>query len=480
MEYVRPGKALVLGFCLFWCLLFALPYETKAALPLSGEQPYRLSSDVYVQDGHSYWGTSEMIDKLKKTALLRDGSSLYFTIETESFAGSKNFESVLMEYILPSIYAHTGNPVEGDYLYCGMHNVRSSWSLAGSPNGRGRYEIYITSRIEYRTTAAQEREMDTRLEALLSSLSLKGKSDYGKLRTMYDWVVKNVTYDQAHLNDPNYLPQFTAYAALIRRTAVCQGYAALFYRMCLMEGINARVIFSQDHAWNIVRLGNLYYNVDATAGSHATYPEEFFLKSDADIGPSTHQRLAEFLTPAFLKTYPMATTSYGVAQPETRQTVVQLSSGSLSLKVGSSATLRTNIVPSGADTVKSYVSSKPSVATVTSAGKVKAKSEGSCVIVMTTKGGVKKSCKVTVTGQPLQKVAFTKKAVALSVGKRKKLSYKKYPEGATERVLFSSSKPEIVKVSTTGMISGKKKGRAVITIKSISESVSATCVVVVS
>ena len=478
MNFLRQGKALAFGLCLFWCLLFALPFETSAALPYSGEQPIRLSSDAYVQDGHSYWGTSQMIEKLKKTALLRDGSTLYFTVETDSYAGGKNFESVLMDYILPSIYAHTGNPVEGDYLYCGMHNVRSSWSLASSPNGRGRYEIYVTNRIEYRTTAAQEKEMDARLSSLLSSLNLKGKSDYGKLRTMYDWVVKNVTYDKSHLNDPSYLGQFTAYAALIRRTAVCQGYAALFYRMCLMEGINARVVFSEDHAWNIVRLGSLYYNVDATAGSHATYPEEFFLKSDADIGPATHKRLAEFLTPAFLKTYPMATKSYGT-ETQGRQTLVQLSTGSLSLKVGNSATLRTNIVPLGADTVKSYVSSKPYVATVSSSGKVKAKSEGSCVIVMTTRGGVTKNCNVTVSGEPLTRLTFKKSAVTVKVGKRKKLSYTKFPMEATERVLFSSSNTQVVKVSTTGMISGKKKGRAVVTIKSASGSVTDTCVVIV-
>ena len=46
---------------------------------------------------------------------------------------------------------------------------------------------------------------------------------------------------------------FTAYAALAKGKAVCQGYATLYYAMCRAMGLPVRVITSYDHAWNIVK-----------------------------------------------------------------------------------------------------------------------------------------------------------------------------------------------------------------------------------
>lgn len=44
---------------------------------------------------------------------------------------------------------------------------------------------------------------------------------------------------------------------MINKTAVCQGYASLFYRLALDAGVDTRVISGEaggPHAWNIVKL----------------------------------------------------------------------------------------------------------------------------------------------------------------------------------------------------------------------------------
>ena len=83
--------------------------------------------------------------------------------------------------------------------------------------------------------------------------------------------------------------KFTAYAAVTTGKSVCQGYATLFYRLAKMQGISSRVIAGHGtntdvyHGWNIVKLGNLYYNVDATwdaTNYKLGHPYEYFLKGD--------------------------------------------------------------------------------------------------------------------------------------------------------------------------------------------------------
>ena len=64
--------------------------------------------------------------------------------------------------------------------------------------------------------------------------------------------------------------KYTAYAAMINKTAVCQGYASLLYRLLLECGVDCRVVTGYGnggrHAWNIVEVDGKYYNVAGTSG----------------------------------------------------------------------------------------------------------------------------------------------------------------------------------------------------------------------
>ena len=127
--------------------------------------------------------------------------------------------------------------------------------------------------ISYYTTSEQETEMDAFARNFVGSDAIKkAATPYEKVKAIYDWLCTNVVYDHTNLNSPEYMLKHTAYAAAINHTAVCQGYAVLFYRLALECGIDARVIAGkgkgangwEDHAWNIVKLGGNYYLLDAT------------------------------------------------------------------------------------------------------------------------------------------------------------------------------------------------------------------------
>lgn len=242
-----------------------------------------------------------------------DSFTVYFT-DSVLYDGA-NVKAMLMDAM-----AHTGNPVEGDYLKWQYAGYRARWSYDVS---NGKYYYAITYEIPYYTTLDEEEWLEEAIATLLTELDLSAKSDYEKIRAVYDYICQNVTYDYANLNDADYNLKFTAYAALHDKTAVCQGYAVLLYRLALELGIDCRFISgigNGGHGWNIVKLGQFYYNADSTWDAPRAQKKlayQYFLKSSGDFG--NHTRDDEYDTPEFHAAYPTSTTNYSpdaVAVPE--------------------------------------------------------------------------------------------------------------------------------------------------------------------
>ena len=205
---------------------------------------------------------------------------------------------------------YTGKGNEGDYIlwHCQGWYVRVDW-LA---NSNGGFDLNMTYTVSYLSDAAQEEKVDREEAEVFQTLRLNGKSDYQKIKAIYDYICENVSYDYTNLDDDTYIQKYTAYAALIDKTAVCQGYASLFYRMALDAGVDARVIAGNTggpHAWNIVRLNGKYYNLDSTwDAGRENY--SCFLKSMKAF--SDHERDEEYSSSEFMEAYPMAENDYPV------------------------------------------------------------------------------------------------------------------------------------------------------------------------
>ena len=225
-----------------------------------------------------------------------------------TFQTRLSYSRQLVENFFASATTHTGVPIEGDYLMWQFAGYQWDTDLNGST-----YTIRIT--ITYYTSAAQEKTVTSTVNSTLSKLNLQGKSSYAKVKAIYDYICTNITYDYVHLNDSNYYLQYTAYGALINKTAVCQGYAVLLYRMALESGIDCRVITGWGggpHAWNIIKLGNLYYDLDSTwdaeYSSQGRYDYNYFLRCENNF--PDHYRNDEYNTRAFHKAYPMSTKDF--------------------------------------------------------------------------------------------------------------------------------------------------------------------------
>lgn len=96
-----------------------------------------------------------------------------------------------------------------------------------------------------------------------------------KEKRVFDWITKNVTYDDDAIKNPNgrsLIPTMKTawgvFGALVLRTATCHGIACAFKLLC--DKINLPCIVVCDstpkgrHAWNIVYVKDHYYHVDCT------------------------------------------------------------------------------------------------------------------------------------------------------------------------------------------------------------------------
>ena len=293
--------------CIFVWILILVVSAMPASATGTADQLDQMSLE---QGAQCPAGIQEAAENLRQG--LKDvetNVTVSFKLDKDGFDGTQQAADDLAVQIQELALAHTGVPDEGDYLlgylvYLAPTNVSFTQSADG-------WQFTVTYYCAYWTTAQQEAELDTEIERLVQELELKSDlTDYQKISAIYNYICSNVDYDYEHKKDDSYALKQTAYAAAVHKTSVCQGYATLFYRLALEAGVDCRYItgFSGEyHAWNLVKLDEQYYYVDATWDSEA-FQYQYFLKSTADFWD--HQPDARFETEEFKAAHPIASKSY--------------------------------------------------------------------------------------------------------------------------------------------------------------------------
>ena len=108
-------------------------------------------------------------------------------------------------------------------------------------------------------------------QAALSSVK-PGMSNLQKAIVLHDYLVVNCEYDYdnylAEINKTGKVPNesYSAYGVLVKRTAVCEGYALAYKYLLNQVGIECCMVSSNamNHAWNLIKLDGKYYQVDVT------------------------------------------------------------------------------------------------------------------------------------------------------------------------------------------------------------------------
>ncbi|WP_028393969.1 TerD family protein [Bacillus cihuensis] len=146
----------------------------------------------------------------------------------------------------------------------------------------------IDIKMLYQTTKEQELIVDRKISEIIKTVPMHVSAPQ-KVKFIHDFIVQHVDYDQS-------LTEYTAYAALVKRRTVCQGYAQLAYRLLNEIGVETLIIRGEAkvkqlgtraaHAWNMVKVNGDWFHLDCTwddpIGSEQIH-YDYFLISDLEI-----------------------------------------------------------------------------------------------------------------------------------------------------------------------------------------------------
>ncbi|WP_026494538.1 Ig-like domain-containing protein [Butyrivibrio sp. WCD3002] len=427
--------------------------------------------------------TDEMAEELRNNmAARKETVYVYFELPGTNYNATQlvNMESDVLKKAVTHIVGGAGNM--GDYLKWGYSGVGMQVSYGKSS---GNTIGTLTYKFTYYTTAAQEAQVTSKVNSISSSLNLASKGEYEKIEAVYEYVCNNVKYNYGKSNI-----KYSCFAAAINNSAVCQGYSLLIYRLLNDAGVDCRLVAgntsSGNHGWNIVRVGNLYYNLDSTwdAGKKlSTY--KYYMKCDKNF--VDHKRWSDYSSSSFYAAFPMSSRDYDYGTGSESETEklkgLKIVKANLKLAKGETAVIKVDSKPNGVKLKGlKYKSSNKKVAKVDSSGKVTAVKAGTCIItVSTSDGAISDKCYVTVTKDSAVKtLKLSKKKLSLKKGSKFKLSAKIKPAAASKTKLkWESSDKSIAKVSSKGVVTAKKAGTCTITVKTKNGQKVATCKVTV-
>ncbi len=327
---------------------------------------YRISNGKYIPFNIDY---NEMVSYFQNEMLQRKSSIKYSFATTDekysyvyktaedysvaSKSATKLFEDLYRDLF---IYNSENSPGLGDYLFHSIEKYSLSTSLYlsqyDSPTAEG--EKYYTFNIEmnnicYYSDSEQETLVRQAAENFSSNYIKAGSTDYEKVKTIYDFVVRNSTYDYDVFQDryredkkypigsQRYNFSHSAFGALFggldntsdfdissfnsvsgekiiskanQGRAVCEGYSKLFYYLCIMNGIKCRIVDgdntensgknSDPHEWNYVFLDDddednvkEWYQVDTTFASQNSLKQINYCSYDYFLCGSGNKKFNE-------------------------------------------------------------------------------------------------------------------------------------------------------------------------------------------
>lgn len=249
-----------------------------------------------------YSSYDEMIRKLSEITkkIIQENAyanySFDFSIKIDSEQKDTRLEDQTVDKDLEDeIYKETGDP-KGGHTMADMGGGLTQLEVTYSEADKA-YLGNVYGSAGYGSRKDRYDRTVQKLDEVIRSLNLDGRSDYEKFKAITYWIVSNVKYDRYYaVKDPSSMTPGTRYphdmtGAVLDGYAVCDGYAGLFYYMANAVGLNALYddgIINDNrlgHAWNLVQIDGIYYYVDPTdasfkedgePGSELLYGQKYF------------------------------------------------------------------------------------------------------------------------------------------------------------------------------------------------------------
>jgi hypothetical protein len=124
------------------------------------------------------------------------------------------------------------------------------------------------------TTLTMQKTMNQRADSIIKKVIKKGMDDGQKVMAIHDYLADYITYDMKNYKR-NTIPakSYTAYGALVKKVAVCDGYTHAMDLLMKKAGIESHRVVGKGyhpdgsgeaHSWNLLKVKGAYYYLDMT------------------------------------------------------------------------------------------------------------------------------------------------------------------------------------------------------------------------
>ena len=133
------------------------------------------------------------------------------------------------------------------------------------------HRVEFTYSMDAAQIKRRNNELTQALYAMVDDMSFPDTSQYTIVKTVFDYLVDNCTYDELNLDQ-------SMYSVMINRSGVCASFSKAFEFIIQCLGIPCTVVYGRltqnegvlsttlGHEWNIVCIDGKWYHVDVTSG----------------------------------------------------------------------------------------------------------------------------------------------------------------------------------------------------------------------
>lgn len=147
----------------------------------------------------------------------------------------------------------------------------------------------------------------------------KYKTPKEKEKYIADALCDTITYTASGFDQ-------SIYGALVNKACVCSGYTMAFTYLCSIAGLEAFGVTCNDHAWNMVKLGDCWYCVDTTWMDQVSYISYKWFNKSHETFKQNDSNNAHTLRPVIADNFTFPFTidegDIGIASQPTDTTVI--------------------------------------------------------------------------------------------------------------------------------------------------------------
>lgn len=255
-------------------------FVTESSIPYEEEEAkFRIQEDKSEQDkmkdenSESLTEDSEAFTDEKKADLMRKQQELYYFSNLEITQQNLYVEILYaLENYIDEMEVSTldTDQIDKVFHYVMMDHPEifyiNGYSFVKYSRGRDVEKIVFKGTYIYNQQEKElkEKQIEEAVEIILENIALDA-TDYEKVKYVYDTIIYNTEYDLNAVDNQNICSVF------LNHSSVCQGYAKAFqYLLNILKVptmlVTGTVETGEGHAWNLVKVNNEYYYVDATWG----------------------------------------------------------------------------------------------------------------------------------------------------------------------------------------------------------------------